>query len=159
MNTMPELDSTTVRDAMNVVEVTVSPTQKLEEVATLFRQHHLHSAPVVDERDKCIGIITSHDLVRFQSELSKMDSRLDQGMSYDVSERSSGGGIELVPHPFDEVQRHMSTGVQTVEGVTPLLHAARIMCQQQIHHLIVLDDSERPVGVLSSLDILARLQG
>ena len=31
------------------------------------------------------------------------------------------------------------------------------MCQQHIHRLIVLDEQDHPVGILSSLDIVAAM--
>jgi CBS domain-containing protein len=160
MNTlMTDLKKLTVGDAMSEIQVTVAPTQKLEEVANLFQLHRFHSVPVVDSADKCIGIITSHDLVRYQSELSGVDSKLHHGMTFEMEQNTEDGESKLVSHPFDEVQRHMTSEIQTVKTSLPLVEAAKIMCHQKIHHLIVLDESQCPVGMLSSLDILARFQG
>jgi len=142
---------------MNPAKYVVSAIQKIDEVATLFSENRINSAPVVDEAGRCIGIITSSDLVRFQSQANDIYSRIDHGLSFDVTQTKPGEPVELVPHPFDEVQRHMSTGIQTIDGESELAEAAMIMTEQHIHHLIVLDKSGRPVGILSSLDLLAKL--
>ena len=157
MNATHDLANVPVSAAMSEARFSVSPTQKIEDVAKLFQQNEINSAPVVDEFNRCVGIITSHDIVRFQSELSEANARIDQGLTYEITERDTDGSIELVPHPFDEVQRQMTATVQTIDEAKSLLLAARIMCEQHVHHLIVLDGSEHPIGILSSLDILAKL--
>jgi predicted transcriptional regulator len=55
----------------------------------------------------------------------------------------------------DLVQYHMSSAVQTIEHNCSLLDAGRNMCGQHIHRLIALDERSAPVGILSSLDIVA----
>lgn len=157
MNTLADLDTVQVADAMSVATVTVSPNDRLEKVARLFSEHGINSAPVVDEFGRCLGIITSSDLVRYQSELPEANARISGGLSYEISRPNSDGSLELIPHPFDEVQRHMTTELQTIEPNRSIRLASKIMCQQHVHHLIVLDDMQHPVGILSSLDILAKL--
>jgi CBS domain-containing protein len=47
-----------------------------------------------------------------------------------------------------------ATGAVTVATTDPLADAARIMAEHQVAHLVVVDaDSDRPVGVLSTLDV------
>ena len=157
MNSFAQLDSVHVGDAMHPVRFTVSPIEKLDAVAKLFEKHDTNSAPVVDELGRCVGIITTRDLVRSQSLMSDMDARIDHGVSFDVSLRREDGSIELIPHPFDEVQRQMTSQIQTIDENDSLELAATIMCQLHIHHLLVLDGSQRPIGILSALDILAKL--
>ena len=154
---MQTIDSIKIRDAMSLVEFTVSPCDKIDEVAKLFQQHHVNSAPVVDEFDRCIGIITSEDLVRFQSELTEVNSGINQGLSFEVTQQQTDGSLKIVSHPFDEVQRQMTATLQTIDQSQSLRLAAKMMCEQHVHHLIVLDDAQRPYGILSSLDILAKL--
>lgn len=156
---MVDLSKILVQDAMSEVTQVVKPCEKLDEVAEIFQQHQIGSLPVVDAFGKCIGIITGSDLVRFQSELAGADSKISHGVSFEPTPRESDGCLEFTPHSLDEVQRYMTTALQTVDPDVPLSTAACIMCEQNIHHLIVLDGSQRPRGILSSLDILAKLRG
>jgi predicted transcriptional regulator len=159
MSMIVDLDAIQVHDAMSPIGFTVSPIQGVDHVAKLFQQHSQFAAPVVDELGKCIGIITSSDLVQYQAQLAEVDSHIDRGMTFETEHRATDGCIELVAHPFSEVQRHMSTCLQTIDRFSSLGLASRIMREQHIHHLIVLDESLRPAGILSSLDILSKLDG
>lgn len=153
------LDEINVKEAMSPIVLTVTPIEKLEAVAKRFQENGTNAAAVVDETGKCLGILTSSDLVRFQSELPEMDSHIDGGMSFETQPRQSDGSLEMVEHPFDEVQRHMTRCLQTIDQTSSLRQASKIMREQRIHHLVVLDESERPAGILSSLDILTKLDG
>lgn len=157
MATPVDLATFCVSDAMTRVVVSVKPTDKIDQVAALFAEKHIHSAPVVDGMEHCIGIITATDLIRFQSERDSVNSQLNRGLDFDVSHRKWNGTIDLVPQPFDEVQQQMSTCLQTVAETSTLRQASLVMCEQHHHHLVVLNDSQQPVGILSSLDILRKI--
>jgi CBS domain-containing protein len=152
-----DLEQATVADAMSPVAKTVTPTQTMDTVARMFSDCKIGSVPVVDEIGRLIGIITNNDLARFQSQLNEANSHIDHGMSFELARRESDGSLEMVPHPFDEVQRHMTAAVQTIDPLSTLRLATRIMCQQHIHHLVVINREGQPIGILSSLDILAKL--
>ena len=51
----------------------------------------------------------------------------------------------------------MSDRVRAVVPNTPLVEAARTMRDAGVHHLVVLGASDQPVGIVSSLDLLAVL--
>ncbi|MEM9657603.1 MAG: CBS domain-containing protein, partial [Planctomycetota bacterium] len=53
--------------------------------------------------------------------------------------------------------QRMSTGVQSIEAEASLLKAARVMCAQHVHRLIVLDEGSTAVGVVTTLDVASAL--
>jgi CBS domain-containing protein len=55
------------------------------------------------------------------------------------------------------VQRYMTTDVITAGPQTPLPELARTMINAHIHRVIVVDDQRKPIGIVSSTDILANL--
>jgi CBS-domain-containing membrane protein len=55
------------------------------------------------------------------------------------------------------VRRCMTADVVTVEPQTPLPELARLMIDTHSHRVIVVDARRRPIGVVSSTDILAAL--
>jgi CBS domain-containing protein len=59
--------------------------------------------------------------------------------------------------PLDAVGRFMTADVVAVGPGTPLPELARMMVDAHIHRLAVLDDQGRPVGIVSSTDVLAAL--
>jgi CBS domain-containing protein len=43
----------------------------------------------------------------------------------------------------------------TVDVDTPLPYAARLMLDERVHRLVVVDGQGRPIGVLSAMDFVA----
>lgn len=126
------LESLRVADIMARRVITIPATATVADTARVFRRHEIAFAPVVDERGSCQGVIASRDLLR----------------------RLSGEGAD--PSANQEVvTSYMSTGVQSIAPEAPILLAARMMCAQHLHRLLVLDHAGRPVGVISSMDIVS----
>ena len=138
-----------VRDLMcrNVIEV--SANQTMSEAAKAFALSGVSSAPVIDEQGRCVGMLSAADFIK-----------------RDCPQHSEAAGYELTTHgpdagfaiesPSDMVSGYMSGAVQSTSADDSLLHIARAMCGEHIHHLPVLE-GERPVGVVSTMDIVAAL--
>lgn len=149
-----------VSDVATKCVVSVEPTMKLDDIAKQFDQHNISAAPVVDGFGKCIGIITSRDLVRYESLRSAFDGQFQSGIAFEISQpKEDSSSIEMREQPFDEVAYHMTREFRTVNAAEPLGFAGCIMCRERIHHLVVLDDAGRPGGILSTLDILGDVLG
>jgi len=63
--------------------------------------------------------------------------------------------VNMDKPPTGRVRRHMTPNPITVEEDTPVEVAAQRMIEAGIHRLIVVDQGSRPVGIVSSTDILA----
>jgi CBS domain-containing protein len=59
--------------------------------------------------------------------------------------------------PVGAVQQYMTTDIVTAGHRTPLSELARMMIDAHIHHIIVVDDQRRPVGIVSTTDLVAAL--
>lgn len=138
-----------VNDVMSRGAVTVNASQSMCDVAHLFAKHNLHAAPVVDDSDQCVGIITASDFVRRCDQIDNCD-----GDPHDVVNREDG--IQLEPRNYDYVNECMSHGVQSVTPSTPLVTAARVMTDAHLHVLPVVEDN-RAVGVVSNLDVVSAM--
>ncbi len=153
------IGTTPVEKVMSSTVFTVKPKDKLSDVAKLFDQHDVNAAPVVDDANVCIGIITSHDIVEFESSRIEMQNHLERGLGFDLAHYGEGKPSPGLRIPIDEAGLHMTSKVETADRSTPLSRAAKTMCQQHIHHLVILDEEKHPVGILSSLDILGEILG
>ncbi len=125
-----------VKDAMTRHVVCVSRDQLLSEAADLFVAKGISGAPVIDSEGRCVGILSAIDYVKREHVLR-------------------GTGAEEVAG--NRVYQEMSAGVRWVQPENTLLNAARIMCEKHVHRLPVLDQQRKPVGLITSMDIVAAL--
>jgi CBS domain-containing protein len=59
--------------------------------------------------------------------------------------------------PADAVRCYMTTDIVTAGPDSPLPRLARMMIDAHIHRIIVVDEEKRPIGVVSSTDLLAAM--
>lgn len=65
--------------------------------------------------------------------------------------------VEMEKLPNDDVRRFMTPDPVTVGPTTSIGTLARMMRDAHIHRVVVVDEERRPVGVVSSTDLLAAL--
>jgi CBS-domain-containing membrane protein len=127
-----------VSDVMNRTVTEVNARQAMSEVAHVFIEHEISAAPVVDDEGFCVGVLTATDFLK----------------------RDSSAATDTQPplsHVADCARSFMSPAVQTIAADEPLLTAAKIMCAQHVHRLFVIDSLGHPVGVISTMDLVAML--
>jgi CBS domain-containing protein len=59
--------------------------------------------------------------------------------------------------PADEVRQYMTADPVAAAPDTPVRALARMMLDAHVHRVIVVDGGRRPVGVVSTTDVLAAL--
>jgi len=142
-----------VKDVMTPRVVTVAVNNTMSEAADVFSEHEITGAPVVDELGHCVGVLSATDFVHSKAE--ELDGREKAG-NFLCSRHPSGlYSIDEVRH--DLVRDHMSPAVQSMDRNAPLLMAARCMCDEHVHRLLVIDNKGAPVGILTSLDVIASM--
>lgn len=131
---MPSLEHATVADAMHPGVMTCDPDATLTEVARMMATHHVHCVVVIGiehEHGESLtwGIISDLDLIK--------------------------AGVDSAEH----TAATMAAGeIITVEPTTPLREAAQVMLDNSDPHLLVIDArKQRPVGIISTLDIAGLL--
>ena len=65
--------------------------------------------------------------------------------------------VEVEKLPEDGVGRYMCTEPVTVTADSPLPAVAQLMVETQLHHVIVVDKENHPVGIVSSTDVLGEV--
>lgn len=63
--------------------------------------------------------------------------------------------VEAEDEAVKEVRRYMTEDPVTVSPDTPVRNLATRMIDARIHRIIVVDEQQRPIGVVSSTDVLA----
>jgi CBS domain-containing protein len=119
-----------VGNLMSINPVVVDASAPAVDAERLLKTYRIAGLPVVSD-GVAVGVISQTDL---------------------GSARTSG----LISSNWERVLvRHlMTTPAVTVHMGTTVSRAAQLMIGRHIHRLVVVDDEDRPVGVVSSLDLL-----
>lgn len=142
MDLIERLQTLCVRDVMSPTVVQVSLPQSLADVARVMHKHHVSLVPVVDEQGRAQGVLSAFDFVARESR---------RAAAADGIAAASVAGAE------EPAAARMSTPVRSVSEQAPLLAAARLMCDEHLHRLLVLDAQGRPRGVISMMDVISAL--
>ena len=133
----PAYEHARVADAMRHGIFTCPAGTPLTVIARTMAANHVHSVVVTGRelsgggkvRERAWGIVTDVDVIRAADEAEDLNAA------------------------------YVATSdVRTVTPRTSLREAAHVMADEQISHLVVVDpETDEPIGVLSSLDILGNL--
>lgn len=145
--------ASTVKDLMQCDVQSISSNASLVEAARKVAENQIGCLPVVNEYGHCVGIVSGRDIARWIAYERGRESDKDLR----VGRSDPQGVLEIEEWPDDRVARYMSTGVQTISAESLVDTAARRMVAAKMHHLVVLDGTSRPVGVLSALDLLTEM--
>ena len=141
-----------VKDVMSRDIVSLHAGATIHEALAMMTENHVTALPIVDKRDHCVGIFTTTDLLDLTRDVDDDVYQLDE-----VDPVSRRWLVDRVVQSLgnEKVSSYMSEDVSTVGSETTLAIAARDMLRNQVHHLPVVDDKDRLVGIISTTDILA----
>ncbi|MEM7452867.1 MAG: universal stress protein [Planctomycetota bacterium] len=113
-------------------------------------------APVTDDMGRCIGVLTTTDIERYLSLQRRFESR-DESVLDEMFETNELGQRRCSNHDFNQVKRHMSASLISLpESATVADALTALEAHPGIHHLVILDAGEIPVGVVSSLELISK---
>jgi CBS domain-containing protein len=147
--TLDRLSVLTASDLMSRSVVLVPKEMSLCAAARLLCQAHVSGAPVVDVHGRCIGVLSTTDFLHYaETAKSRRDPHLTEAVHawQIVAEETPSGEL---------VADYMTRDPVTVPPHTPIRQLARMMVDAHIHRIIVVDKEQRPIGIVSSTDILA----
>jgi len=139
----------TAADIMSHDVVAIPRHLSLRKVAHLLSKAHVTGAPVIDGRGVCVGVISATDFVE-AADADPCPSTCDS-----TCVCSEWQVIEVENLPADEVGLYMTPDPVTVTPDTNITDLARMMLDAHIHRVIVIDGERRPVGIVSTTDVLA----
>ena len=141
-----------VKDIMLSDPPTLRHTATYEEVASLLESHNLPGAPILDDTDSLVGIITEKDLFAVLYPFASSYTRNPN--KYGDPEAREQKIVEISQDP---ITKFMPKILIKTHPDTPVLRIGAIMLSRGLHAVPVLDDEERLVGVLFRADIYRRL--
>ncbi|MHB0998893.1 MAG: CBS domain-containing protein [Armatimonadota bacterium] len=144
------MSDTTAKDIMNTNVIAVSASTKLNEVVELLATNNISGAPVVDEKDNLIGIISEADLID-QKKREWAIPRLALFGLWRVPDRlledSYKEGCNL------EARDIMSKKVITAGEDASVIDLAEIMINKRINRIPIVRDN-KVIGIVTRTDIL-----
>jgi len=119
-----------VKEIMVRSLVTAAPSTPVKDVAKIMRGRNVGSVLIVDDSGKLVGIFTERDLVKVVAE---------------------GGSLD------EPVEKFMTRNLVVAHEGEPLAKVASKMLEHWIRHIPVVDDSGKPIGIVSIRDVLRHL--
>lgn len=145
--------SKTVADLMTCDVLTVTPTTPLSAAIKLLVDRQISGLPVVDDRGKLVGVISESDLMWREKglDLPPHIIFLDSIIYLENPLQHERDLHKVLGQTVGEVMtdRPISSSIDTT---IPM--AARIMHDKKIHRLPVVDDENRPIGIITQGDIV-----
>jgi CBS domain-containing protein len=155
---MTAYEKLTAGDIMTRALVCARPEQPLLEAESMLIERRIGGAPVV-EAGGLVGVISRSDIGRVEVLMLSLDGLVSDQLQWKVQadgfEHSRGPEFAGFRDRLSKlkVKDAMHREVTTCHPDTPVAEVAATMVRQHIHRLIVVV-AGRPVGIVSSLDIV-----
>lgn len=160
MRTVTEL---TAGDIMQRDVVTVSPQESLRDALALMTENHVTGLPVMGDDCRCIGLITSSDILNYEQEHA--DDATESGtIQYfnpetQLWESVPVSAFGIAAFTETRVSDVMTRELVWVERGASLRDVARKMIDARVHRVLVLDENMSLYGIISAYDIVRVVAG
>lgn len=121
---------TAVGEIMSERLETINSLNSAQEAAIMMSDKNVSSLIVLDDNRRAVGIITERDLAR---RVCTKD----------------------IPSSSVTVENVISSPIKTVSPETPIDEVADLMVRNKLRHLVVVDENQEPVGIISATNIVA----
>ena len=145
-----------VKDAMSTLVISVDSEDTIHDALTLMAQYRVTVLPVTENRNRCVGVLSTSDLI---------DPTQESEGERDNVERSGDQSHQELIEQLTESQLSqrrvcelMTASVVAIGRETSILDATGELLRHRIHHLPVVDDDQRVLGILSTMDALSVFQ-
>jgi len=150
------------KDIMTSPVVKVEADTPLKRAAEILDENFFSGMPVVDEEDKLIGIISERDFLRYTQQIigqplrdpHRVFTKSQEVLHVDITHR----GVEVIELVASTtVDKLMSTDVVTAREDTPLVEVARLMEENDINRIPIVDEENRLKGIITRADLVKAL--
>jgi len=144
-----------VKDLMSTPLHTVAPNTPLKEAVQLLSDYHISSLPVVNNDGKLIGELTEKDLMVHESGIDVGTHLLLDSFIY--LNRPNGWDKQVHQVLGSPVKELMSSRFNTCNQALPLSKAAKLLNDRGTERLIVIDNDDMPIGIITRGDVVRAL--
>ena len=154
------LCAATAADMMSKSPMSLHQEASIHEAATFLITHQISAAPVIDDAGRPVGVLSHTDIVRYACDPAA--ARPATAEYYRVADLFWPPATRHLMH--DNKPEHIPVKeimTPTVLSVTPEDSALSIVAELlalKVHRLFVIDETGVLVGVISTFDVLRKLQ-
>lgn len=143
-----------VKDIMTKKVITVNPETKIKKAADFLSKHNLTGLPVIDKKNKIVGIISEADFMTKNHHLHlpsyiqtlhalKTWDRSDEKLKKEIKKLSNIKASEI-----------MNTDVVVVSPKTTLKDLAVLFAEKRVNPIPITDKENHLLGIVSRSDIV-----
>ena len=154
---------TSVKDVMTETVVTFSKDASVYDCAKILREKRISGAPVVDESNEVVGILSEGDIMKL-IESKDADISLILPSPLDVLELPVRMKLKLddIAKSVEKAASAKVSDVMTKKAVTisseeEISAAAKIMSDKKINRLPVMDENGELVGIVTRGDVISAI--
>jgi CBS domain-containing protein len=139
----------------------VSPQTPIQEVIMIMTCNNIDCVPVLNNSD-LVGIITTTDIIRLFFKIDEAASRIDSklkknALPFDTASENSAKIETLSSWTLQTVQDVMTRQMISLEPQDTLKTAIDVMQAEEIRHILVMNEQDKFLGLVSDRDILRNL--
>lgn len=139
-----------VKEVMTRDVVTIDAQDTLHEALRLMTENRVAALPVVNGKGKCVGVISTSDLIEVTSEVDEELEELEHTGIAAQAWLLEQMGKSLGDRHVEDL---MSRDVATVGPDSLIVEAARLMRKNRVHRLPVVE-GDTLLGLISASDVL-----
>jgi CBS domain-containing protein len=156
------LHAVLAEDVMTPNPVSIREDLTVHEAVVFLTERRISAAPVINEAGRPVGVISEADILRHDREHTDHlywlpQKQVDRELTLPTGEHLSGQSFEVEVPDVTRVKDAMNPVVYAVRRTTHIYEVVSQLVKRRIHRLFVVDDDNSLVGVITTLDILGRL--
>lgn len=142
-----KLQSMQCKTIMTTDVLFVTMDASLDQAWNLLRKHHVKALPVIDGARRVLGIVTLEDFIKSAT----VDFHQSFGQRIRGFMRTAIPGLNSLPNAVGQV---MSKPVRVISDSRNMLDLAEIFCGDGHHHIPVIDEEKKLVGMITQSDFV-----
>ena len=145
---------------MNRHVVTIGPRDTLQSAMESMVENQVSGLPVVDEADRCVGLISTTDILRYEQDHPEFTAEANSDVARFFDQTTQQWeDVRLTSYALEKfgelnVDEIMSRELISVRPEASLPAVARTMLEQEVHRVLVLDRRRRLLGLITAIDFV-----
>jgi CBS domain-containing protein len=143
-----------VREIMTEQVISLNSQDDIAKAMQIMQDNKFRHIPIVDEDDKCVGLISDRDILRNLPFASKQPTVSSQKFRENLFSSSFWSANLLMP-----IESIMARNISHISADCRICEAAYILLKKRISCLPVIEDNEKLLGILTIVDMIRSLLG